>query len=43
MFSGWSKWNLGIGDSEKIKEIKKSTKSKKKSKEKTKRKTSRIY
>ena len=23
MFSGWSKWNLGIGDSEKIKKIKK--------------------
>jgi hypothetical protein len=30
MFSGWSKWNLGIGDSEKIKRAKEETKKKKK-------------
>ena len=30
MFSGWSKWNLGIGDSEKIKEVKETIKEKKK-------------
>jgi hypothetical protein len=30
MFSGWSKWNLGIGDSEKMKSIKGKSKSKKK-------------
>jgi len=38
MFSGWSKWNLGIGDSEKIKEVKETVKEKKKieSKEKAK-------
>ena len=32
MFSGWSKWNLGIGDSEKIKKIKENTRKKKKKK-----------
>ena len=34
MFGGWSKWNLGIGDSEKIEKIKKKQKfgTKKKSK-----------
>ncbi len=38
MFSGWSKWNLGIGDSEKIIKIKETVKKKKKiiSKEKSK-------
>ena len=30
MFGGWSKWNLGIGDSEKIKEVKETIKKKKK-------------
>jgi hypothetical protein len=30
MFSGWSKWNLGIGDSEKIKKVKEKLKKKKK-------------
>jgi hypothetical protein len=30
MFSGWSKWNLGIGDSEKIEEVKETIKEKKK-------------
>jgi len=37
MFSGWSKWNLGIEDSEKIQEVKEVIKEKKKviSKEKT--------
>ena len=30
MFAGWSKWNLGIGDSEKIKTAKESIKNKKK-------------
>ena len=40
MFSGWSKWNLGIGDSEKIKEIKEKIKEdKKKKKKKTKTKS----
>jgi len=34
MFSGWSKWNLGIGDSEKIKNIKEKVKGKKKKKKK---------
>ena len=34
MFSGWSKWNLGIGDSEKMIEIKKDIKEKKKIKSK---------
>ena len=29
MFSGWSKWNLGIGDSEKIKDIKEKVKTNK--------------
>ena len=29
MFSGWSKWNLGIEDSEKIKEVKEKVKKKK--------------
>ena len=33
MFSGWSQWNLGIGDSDKIKEVKKKVKSKKGTKE----------
>jgi hypothetical protein len=38
MFSGWSQWNLGIGDSEKITEVKETVKKKKKieSKEKAK-------
>ena len=30
MFGGWSKWNLGIGDSEKILEVKETIKEKKK-------------
>ena len=30
MFSGWSQWNLGIGDSEKIEEVKETIKKKKK-------------
>jgi hypothetical protein len=30
MFSGWSQWNLGIGDSEKIEEVKEVVKEKKK-------------
>ena len=30
MFSGWSQWNLGIGDSEKIEEVKETIKEKKK-------------
>ena len=32
MFSGWSKWNLGIGDDEKIQKIKEDIKRKKKAK-----------
>ena len=39
MFSGWSKWNLGIGDSEKIKKVKEKTKKKKKDRPSTKKKT----
>jgi outer membrane biosynthesis protein TonB len=30
MFGGWSKWNLGLGDSEKIEEVKETIKEKKK-------------
>jgi hypothetical protein len=37
MFSGWSQWNLGIGDTKKIEEVKKTIK-KKKEKEKKKKK-----
>ena len=36
LFSGWSKWNLQIGDSEKMKEIKEKVKNKRKSKKKKK-------
>ena len=38
MFSGWSKWNLGIGDSEKIKGVKETIKEKKKEDKKKKAK-----
>jgi len=41
MFSGWSKWNLGIGDSEKIKEVKETVKKKKKEESKIKAKKKR--
>jgi len=34
MFSGWSQWNIGIGDSDKIIEVKKTIKEKKKNQEK---------
>ena len=36
MFSGWSQWNIGIGDSEKMKDIKEQLKKSKKKKKKTK-------
>jgi hypothetical protein len=38
LFSGWSQWNLGIGDSEKIKEIKEDIKKKKEKGKKKKKK-----
>ena len=38
MFGGWSKWNLGIGESEKIQEVKETIKEKKKDKSKAKSK-----
>ena len=38
MFSGWSKWNLGIGDDKKITEVKETIKEKKKAESKTKSK-----
>jgi hypothetical protein len=41
MFGGWSKWNLGIGDSEKIKEVKETVKKKKKEESKIKSKKKR--
>jgi len=41
MFSGWSKWNLGIGDSEKIKEVKETVKKKKEEESKIKSKKKR--
>jgi hypothetical protein len=37
MFSGWSRWNLGLGDSEKIEEVKKTIKEKKKEASKVKK------
>jgi hypothetical protein len=39
MFSGWSQWNIGLGDNEKIEAFKEKAKSKKKSKKKKKMKT----
>ena len=41
MFSGWSQWNLGIGDSEKIEEVKEVVKEKKKVESKKKAKIKR--
>jgi len=41
MFSGWSKWNLGIGDSEKIKKVKETVKENKKEESKIKSKKKR--
>jgi hypothetical protein len=42
MFSGWSKWNLGIGDSEKIEKVKETIKEKKKKQKFTERKEVKI-
>ena len=41
MFGGWSKWNLGLGDSEKIEEVKEVIKKKKKIESKKKAKIKR--
>ena len=35
MFAGWSKWNIGLGDSDKIKDVKEKIKSQKKKKKKS--------